>query len=118
MGITPFNMVRDINGFNGFGRVPSNTVFRTTLSANVEQHFTVPNITDANYKYLLAVFEQDPGSAIFVAVNGTATLPGGSFSQGIGEENPGAFRVNSGDTISAITGDATNYFCVAFYVSN
>lgn len=111
-------MVRDINGFNGFGLVQSNTIYRTTLIANVEQNFTVPSITDSNYKYLVAVFLQDPGSAIFVAINGTATLPGGSFSQGIGEENPGARRVNPGDTISVITGDATDYFGVAFYVSN
>lgn len=111
-------MVRDINGFNGYGRVASNTVFRTTLVANVEQHFSVPNIADANFKYLLAVFLQDPGTSIFVAINATATLPGSSFTQGNGEENPGAFRVNSGDIISVITGDATDYFGVAFYVSN
>lgn len=111
-------MVRDINGYNGFGLVQSNTIYRTTLVANVEQHFTAPSITDANYKYLLAVFLQDPGSSIFVAVNGTATLPGASFAQGTGEQNPGARRVNSGDIISAISGDATDYFGVAFYVSN
>lgn len=117
IAITPFNMVRDINGFNGFGLPQSNNIWRTTLVANTEQHFTVPSYVTLPYKNILAVFFQDPGSSIFVAINGTATLPGASFSQGIGEENPGARLVNSGDVISAITADATDYFGVSFYVT-
>lgn len=113
--MTVLNMTRDINGFNSFGLPQSNTIYRTTLSQNVEQHFTVPYTKSVYYPNVLAVFFQDPGSVIFVAINGTATLPGGSFTLGAGEENPSARYVKPGDIISVITSDTTDYFGVALY---
>jgi hypothetical protein len=117
IAITPFNMVRDINGFNGFGLVQTNNMWATTLVANAEQHFTVPPYVTLPYKHLLAIFTQSPGSSIFVAINATAALPGGSFSQVTAELNPGARLVNSGDVISVITPDASDYFEVLFYAT-
>jgi len=117
MSLTPFNMVRDINGYNGFGLVQSNTIWSTTLVANTEQHFTVPSDVNTPYKNILAIFSPSPGASVFIAINATAALPGGSFAQVTAELNPSARLVKPGDTISAITADATDYLEVSFYAT-
>ncbi len=115
MTMTILNMTRDINGYNSFGLPQSNTIYTTTLAAGVEQHFTVPPTGIATYPKVLAVFFQDAGADIFVAVNATAALPSGSFAQSTCEENPAARQVKPGDVLSFITGDTTDYVGVAFY---
>lgn len=118
MQMTRFNMTRDINGYNGFGLPPSNTIINTTLSANVEQNYTVPTTGEATYKNVLAVFSSVPGSSVWVALNDTASLPGASFALTTSELNPAARYVNPGDTLSFITADVSTYIGVSFYATS
>lgn len=108
---TQLLLVRDQAGENTFGIKPPDTIKNTTLSAGVEQNFTVP--TTANV--WLAVFSPEKGSDVFVAVNDTAALPGSSFADSTSFQNPGSWQVNSGNTISMITNDTTVFVSVAFY---
>jgi len=113
--MTRLNMSRDINGYNTFGLPQSNTKFNTTLLAGVEQRLEVPRTGNTTYPNVLAVFNQDAGSDIFVSINGTASLPGSSFTQTYSEENPAARSVKPGDVISFITADEQDYVGISFY---
>lgn len=108
---TRFNMIRDINGYNGFGIPNSNENLNTTLAAGAEQHTTV--LTD--YAYYLAVFYYAAGSTVIVSNTGTASLPGGSFASSNSAINPVAWLVKSGSTLSFITNDVNAYVSIAYY---
>ena len=112
-----FNMVRDINGFNGFGLPVSEKPAQTTLVAGIEQTVTVPQTTDATYPNVLAIFNFQPGSSIWVAKNFTATLPGISFQFNDSEMNPAARRCVPGDVWHFITNDTTAEIGVIFYAT-
>lgn len=113
---TPFDMGRDINGFNAFAPIYSDTVYQTTLSANIEQHFTVPGSKIGQFQNYIAVFSFDPGLRIFFANNVMAVIPGILFAAGPGELNPTTRYVKAGDILSFITPDTTAYVTVALYV--
>lgn len=108
---TPFSLTRDINGYNGFGLAFSDTNNQVTLAASVEQHFTIPS--DA--PYYLIIFGIEPGAAIWVANNATATLPSGSIAGTLSQLNPSARFVKGGDVISMITPDTTAEVGVSIY---
>lgn len=109
-------MIRDINGFNGFGIKFSNSQWQCLLSANIESVLTVPTTGDATYPHLLAIFSFDPGDSVWVSVNGTATVPSsGTFAECQSELNPAARYVSSGDVLSFITSDTTDQIGVSFY---
>jgi len=118
---TPFKLTRDINGFNGFGLVFSDTKYDTTLAANVEQTLAVPNIVTGGYPRnstnptWLAIFSYQPGAAVWVANNATATVAGVAFATTDSELNPACREVKSGDTLHFITADATAILGVTFY---
>lgn len=112
---TKLCMTRDINGYNAFGVIPSLDAARGSLSANTEQHFTVPN----NNEYWLAICTYAPGANIWVDFYNTATVPGSSVSFGTTVINPAGRQVKGGSTISLITADATSpWFCIEFQVLN
>jgi len=118
---TKFNMTRDINGYNGFGLVFSDTNYKTTLSTGVAQSLTVPNSiplggapTSANL-HLIAVFSFEPGTRVWVANGATAVVPTGSFVATASQLNPAARDVQAGDVLSFITNDTTADVSVAFY---
>ena len=108
---TQANFARDINGYNTFALYPSTVKYNTILSAGVAQTFTSP--TD-NPRYL-AIFSIQPGGSIWFAYKTTATLPSGAVASTPSEQNPVAWIVASGSTISAITNDTTSEIGVKFY---
>jgi hypothetical protein len=108
---TPFIMTRDINGYNGFGLPFSVDQFSAALEAETEDTLTVPS---ACQKYL-AVFSFDPGTAVWVSLNGTAEIPTGTFDQTTSEQNPTARIVSAGDILSFITTETTANVGVIFY---
>lgn len=112
VGSTPFNMTRDINGFNGFGLVPAYDILSTTLtSEGGNQSFTVPG-DKPNW---IAIFSFDPGLRVFVALNTTATIPTSSFISDVSELNPTAWYVQNGDVLNFITPDTAAYVTVKLY---
>ncbi len=111
--MTILSMRKDVQGQNTFTLEPSDNIFNTTLLAGVAQTFTVP----VSALYWVAVFSFDPGSTVFFAHNTTAALPGSSVTASTSELNPVSWLVKSGDTISAITNDTSDYVEIKFYVS-
>ena len=114
--MTVFNMTRDINGYNGFGRIPSTDLYSTTLAENTAQTFTAPT----GYAKYLAIFSFDPGLRVFTAYNAlggsvTAQVPGDTVASTNSELNPMAWEVLGGSTISVITPDTAAYAGVVFY---
>lgn len=109
---TKFSMVRDINGYNGFGIIPTYDIQGCSLAANTAQTFTVPN----NYSNWIAIFSYTPGSNIFVRFDGSAaTVPGGTVGAINVALNPSARAVNGGSTFSVISPDATAPYITVEY---
>jgi len=110
---TKFSMTRDINGYNGFGILPTYDTYNGALAANVAQTITVP----ANYPNWIAIFSFSPGASCFVAINDTAVVPVAGPNASSSVLNPSARQVKAGDTISIITGDIfTPTYSVEFQV--
>lgn len=108
-------MVRDINGYNGFGLQFSTELYSGILTSASEQTLTVPSAPDATYPHLLAIFSFAPGSSIWVARNQTAEVPTGAISSSTSEQNPAARYVYPGDVLHFITNDASDEYGVIFY---
>lgn len=115
--ITPFNMTRDINGFNGFGLPFSNKAYSALLLADDEITLTVPETGNANYPNLFALFTFQAGSFVWVALNASATRPLGAFSQTNSEQNPQGRYVKSGDVLHFITANDQVEMGVIFYAT-
>ncbi len=90
----------------------SDTDERFHLSANVEQHFTVPGTSDQKFNLL---FGLSSNSNIFVGYNVTATVPSpADTTQGIEFITPDSKRYAiGGDVISLITPDADAYIGIS-----
>ena len=95
-------MTRDINGYNGFGIMPTYDIQSGIMAAGVAQSVTVPD----NYPNWIAIFSYSPGSNIWVSFTTTALVPTGAFSSTASSLNPSARAVSAGQTISLITNDA------------
>lgn len=108
---TKFNMVRDINGYNGFGLQFSDNLYNTTLATGVAQTLTIPSESE----YYLAIFSYEPGGVLWMSRNGTAAVPGGSFAAVVSELNPTARLVKAADVLSFITSDTTLMVGVSLY---
>lgn len=113
--MTVFNMVRDVNGYNGFGLPISNNKYSALLLTDTEDTVTVPQTNSATYKNVLAIFSFEEGRNVWVAVNATAAYPSGSFSATDSERRPTARSVKPGDVISMITSDTSAQVGVVFY---
>ena len=119
---TPFSLVRDINGYNGFGLPFSVDKYSATLAQNTDTTLVVPLLgplgassSTGTNKYI-AIFEYEVGSDVFVADNATAAIPaGGSFALTTSELNPAARYVSAGDTLHFFTPNASAYVVVVFY---
>jgi len=103
---TKFSMTRDINGYNGFGIIPTYDIFGCSLAANVAQSVTVP----LNYPNWIAIFTYTPGANVFVSFTTTAAVPNGTMGARTSVLNPSARQVSKGQTISVITPDSTSPF--------
>lgn len=120
--ITPFNMTRDINGYNGFGLPFSSSKYSATLAQDTDTTLVVPlsaamgapTATQKN-KYI-AIFSFEPGAQVWVANNATAAKPvAASFATVSSELNPSARYVEAGDTLHFLTPDTTANVGVTFY---
>lgn len=103
---TKLNMTRDINGYNAFGLVPSDTNKSVTLTASTDTTFTMPGASGmgGNGFYQkatwLVIFNITPGDEVWVAINATAGVPAGaSFAATASMLNPAALQLNNGDVI-------------------
>lgn len=112
---TKFNMLRDINGFNGFGVTPSDEIDGVLLAAGAAQSVTVPSGEYTNY---LVLFSYTPGSNVFVDMKGnTAAGYSGTAGAVTSELNPVARYAVAGQAISLITPDAGGaYAQISYYV--
>ncbi len=117
---TKFSMIRDINGFNGFGLKFSTQNYSATIATGVEQKLTVPS----DSKDYLAVFSIEPGAKVWVSLNSTAAVPvAATFGSTTSVMNPSARYVSGGapgdgvaaDILHFITDDATAEVGVTFY---
>lgn len=112
MQYTQFNLLRDINGYNGFGLQFSIDKFSANLSTNSDTTQVVPSYAP----HYIAVFSYQPGASVWVANNATAAKPVGStFAAVTSELNPVARYVKAGDTLHFITGDASALVGIVFY---
>ena len=118
---TTYNINSYSRGVNGYGLPFCDTIFTSTLDAATAATVTVPgNATLGPTVYqidkFLAVFSYQPGTSVFVAVNGTAAVPAGNaFVESNSELNPSCKFVNAADVLSFITPDATAQVSVAIY---
>ena len=109
---TKFSMVRDINGYNGFGLIPTDTAYSATLATSTDTTLVVPSINSLggasnavnDEPILLAIFSFTQGADVWVSDNATATVPAGaSFAATLSELNPAAWQVKGGDTLHFIS---------------
>jgi hypothetical protein len=119
---TLFNMTRDINGYNGFGLKPTDTAYSATLIASTDTALTVPiefalgNCSSTAVARLLAIIVSDPGDAVWVALNATATVPAGAaFAPTLSALNPAAYEVKGGDVLHFITAGTGVDISIRFY---
>lgn len=105
---TVLQLGKDLNGFCTYRMDFSDTGYQTALSAGTAQNILVPeNVNEAWFSY-------SAGSNVFVNPNGTASLPGGSFTQTYQDLNPVARRVSPGQQLSFVSSQ-TAYVNVSFY---
>jgi hypothetical protein len=110
---TKFQMIRDINGYNGFG-LPFTVAAQSwqgTLLIGAEQTITVPSSSE----YWLAIFNAVPGGEVWVNLNATAASPTTSFSNNASQMNPSARKVKAGDVIHFITPNTSVNIWVGLY---
>ncbi len=119
---TLFTMTRDINGYNGFGLIPTDTQYSATLTVSTDTSLTVPtvfalgNSSSTLKAKLIAIIVSDPGQSVWVALNATAAIPvGASFATTTSALNPSAYEVKGGDVLHFFTASAGVSVSVRFY---
>src|ERR1700689_669860 len=112
---TALIFARDKNGFNTFVVKSSDQKYSAFLTTGVSQTLEVPTLSSSLSRYAV-IISTNQGANVFVSVNGTATVPAGSFSTTDSDLNPPGLIVNKGDILSFITADASGaYVNVKFY---
>lgn len=120
-----FALIRDINGYNGFGLQFSSIKYSATLAQNTDTSLTVPTgasmggVTSNTIPQWLAIFSYEPSTATWIALNQTAASPAGaSFASTTSELNPVARVVQAGDVLHFFsTGTATDVGVVFYSLS-
>lgn len=109
---TKFSLTRDINGYNGFGRIQSDTKYGVLLAQLADQNI----VAHGNASRYLAIFAYEPGTNVFVTTDGTTAAEfTGTLGVITSELNPVALQVEEGDTISMITTDANANVGISLY---
>ena len=109
---TNFSLVRDINGYNGFGLDFAWYNKTAQITVGLAASYTVPS----NFQNWIAIFGIEPGASVWVALNATAAVPvGATFADSTSELNPVGRFVQAGDVISCITPDATANVSISLY---
>ncbi len=122
---TKYALVRDINGYNGFGLQFSDQKFSATLAMAADTTLTVPGngslgTTASVVNKFLAVIQITANAEVWVALNATAAVPAGaSFAATnsdliIGSEYF-AREVKAGDVLHFLAPAANTDICVLFY---
>jgi hypothetical protein len=92
----PLNFGRDVQGFNTFAANAADAKFSATLAAAGSDDFTVPS----TYTNWIVSFSFQPGSNVWVSINGSAAAPAGAtFAATDSELLPGSRVVKAGDII-------------------
>lgn len=119
---TKFSLVRDINGYNGFGLQFSDTKYSATLTQNTDTTLTVPSSGALGgsktglVDFWVAIFTFAPSSLTWVANNATAGVPAGaSFAATASELNPVARLVKGGDVLHFYSPGVSTQVGVVFY---
>jgi hypothetical protein len=115
MNMSKFNMIRDINGYNGFGLQFTGIEWQGVLKQGLTQSITIPGSPYADYSGLLLIFSFAPGSSIWVAQNATATAPTTTIALCNSELNPTARQVYAEDIISFATNDVSDEYGAILY---
>lgn len=111
--MTQLNFGRDVQGFNAYAPEQADLLYSATLASGVNSTITVP----VSATKWIAAFSYQPGTTIYVSVNGTAEVPaGGTFATTTSELNPSPRTVYAGDVIDIITSNVTADVGVALYV--
>ena len=121
---TKFNMIRDINGFNGFGLIFTDTAYSATLTTATNTTLTVPANMGmggngiSTISQWIAIFSFTPGSSVWVSDSAAvAAVPvGASFAATNSELNPSARLVKGGDVLNFITAGTGVDVSVMFYL--
>lgn len=99
----PLNFGRDVQGFNSFAANSADVLLSATLASAGSDSFTVP----ASSQNWIVSFSFQPGSEIWVSVNGTATAPAGAtFAATDSELLPGSRFVQADDVIDVLNSGA------------
>jgi len=84
---TKLNFARDVQGYNSYAPSPSTNMFSATLASGGNATITLPT----NALTWIVAFSYQPGSNLWVRVNGSAAAPAGAtFAATTSELNPGA----------------------------
>jgi uncharacterized cupin superfamily protein len=109
--VTKFRMLRDINGYNGFGLPFSNRKYSAKLTADTAQSLTVPS-DEPEY---IAIFSFEPGDPVWVSRNETVAIPAGAMGATTSELNPVAREVRAGDVLQFKTSAADVEIGITLY---
>lgn len=109
---TKFSMIRDINGYNGFGLQFCDDNEMVLLAASEDTTLTVPSAANQ----YLALFSIPSGADVWVANNATSEFPSlDEFESTSSVLNPTARLVNGGDILHFITPSSNIAISVSFY---
>lgn len=111
---TPILMGRDEAGRTTFGVYDTILKWKTTLSADTAQSFTLPE----DSKMYEVIFSFENGANVWVDAVTTAALPGSSFEETTASLNPTDRIYPKGTTISFITADSTAQIGAEIYAQN
>lgn len=104
---TLLNFQNDIKGYNSYAPAFSQDKFSATLASGGNATITVP--AHSNYTKWVVAFSYQPGSNIWLSVDGTAAAPAGAtFASTTSQLLPGSLAVNTGDTINILNNGAGN----------
>lgn len=111
---TKFSMIRDINGYNGFGLQNSDRKYEVLLTgAGGEKTLTIPGDSSKGY---LMILTPEPGAVVWVAYNATATAATSADPTATDSElNPVGRYVKPAEVIHFLTTDTSVQVGIVLY---
>lgn len=101
--MTKLNFAHDVQGFNSYAPMQSDTKYSATLASGGSDDFDIPD----SFQNCIIGFSFQPGSSVWVSVNGTAAAPAGAtFAATASQLNPGSLLVKGGDNIDVYNAGA------------
>lgn len=124
---TKYSLVRDINGYNGFGLPISDTCYSVALGASSNTQLTVPSINSmgggsdgqSDTPTILAVVKHSFSDDVWCAIGANAAAPGGSTFASTASillsQFPEGILVQGGNVMNFYTTASNVVVSVAFY---